>query len=160
MWFLSTDSLGVQGKKVAAWGGGAEVCSFPYLKHVWAGPLSGERVAVILWNRGSSPATITAEWSDIGLSSSTVVNARDLWAVSIRDESITFFSTIDSCSYRLRLQIHVSAFGYCVRSRGADRYGGLSCLQDVRSDAAVGRSALLCFHQTRRRDSYSSSEDK
>ncbi|RRT35297.1 hypothetical protein B296_00050861, partial [Ensete ventricosum] len=42
--------------------------------------LSGGRVAVVLWNRGSSQATITARWSDIGLSSSTVVSARDLWA--------------------------------------------------------------------------------
>ncbi|CAL9165725.1 unnamed protein product [Musa hybrid cultivar] len=69
---VNQDSLGVQGKKVV-WGGGTEV---------WAGPLSGGTVAVVLWNRGSSPATITAEWSDIGLSSSTVVNARDLWAHS------------------------------------------------------------------------------
>lgn len=104
-------------------------------------------MAVVLWNRGSSPATITAEWSDIGLSSSTVVNARDLWAVSVRDESISF-STIDSCSYCLRLQIPVSAFGYCVRSRRADCYGGFSCLQDVRSDAAVGRSAFTKHGET------------
>lgn len=48
---------------------------------VWAGPLSGNRIAVILWNRGFSKATITADWSDIGLKSSSVVDARDLWAV-------------------------------------------------------------------------------
>lgn len=49
---------------------------------VWAGPLSKKRVAVILWNRGSSTANITARWEDIGLDSSAIVNARDLWAVS------------------------------------------------------------------------------
>ncbi|KAJ0018616.1 hypothetical protein Pint_11010 [Pistacia integerrima] len=30
-------------------------------KEVWAGPLSGNRIAVILWNRGSSKATIRAD---------------------------------------------------------------------------------------------------
>lgn len=48
---------------------------------VWAGPLSHNRVAVVLWNRGSSMASITAKWTDIGLKSSTVVNARDVWKV-------------------------------------------------------------------------------
>lgn len=48
---------------------------------VWAGPLSGNRVAVVLWNRGSSTTNITAYWSDLGLNPSTVVDARDLWAV-------------------------------------------------------------------------------
>ncbi|THU73391.1 hypothetical protein C4D60_Mb04t22350 [Musa balbisiana] len=67
---VNQDYLGVQGKKV--FGGGSE--------EVWAGRLSGGRVAVVLWNRGSSRATITARWSDIGLSSSTVVSVRDLWA--------------------------------------------------------------------------------
>lgn len=48
---------------------------------VWAGPLSGKRVAVVLWNRGLWRANITASWSDIGLCSSTTVTARDLWQV-------------------------------------------------------------------------------
>lgn len=48
---------------------------------VWAGPLSDNKVAVVLWNRGSSQTTITANWSDVGLSPSTVVDIRDLWAV-------------------------------------------------------------------------------
>lgn len=49
---------------------------------VWAGPLSKKRVAVILWNRGSLPANITARWADIGLDSSAIVDARDLWEVN------------------------------------------------------------------------------
>lgn len=48
---------------------------------VWAGPLTANRVAVVLWNRGPLKANIMAHWSDIGLKSSTVVNARNLWAV-------------------------------------------------------------------------------
>ncbi|GAB2284971.1 Alpha-galactosidase 2 [Dionaea muscipula] len=71
---VNQDKLGVQGKKVKKRGD----------HEVWAGPLSGKRVAVLLWNRsGLSPANITAHWSDIGLHpSSTLVRARDLWAHS------------------------------------------------------------------------------
>lgn len=49
---------------------------------VWGGILSGKRMAVILWNRGSSPSNITAYWPDLDLDPSTVVDARDLWMVS------------------------------------------------------------------------------
>ena len=49
---------------------------------MWAGPLSNNKVAVVLWNRSSSNATVTASWSDIGLKSGTIVDARDLWEVS------------------------------------------------------------------------------
>ncbi|XP_042440111.1 alpha-galactosidase-like [Zingiber officinale] len=68
---VNRDSQGVQGKKVV--GGSSQV---------WAGPLSGGRVAVVLWNRGGSPATITVSWSDVGLMPFTVATARDLWAHS------------------------------------------------------------------------------
>lgn len=69
---VNQDSLGVQGKKVQSSNG----------LEVWAGPLSGGRVAVVLWNRASYQATITANWGSIGLKSSDVVDARDLWAHS------------------------------------------------------------------------------
>ncbi|KAG5402949.1 hypothetical protein IGI04_009068 [Brassica rapa subsp. trilocularis] len=69
---VNQDKLGIQGKKIKKEGD----------LEVWAGPLSMKRVAVILWNRGSSPAKITARWEDIGLDSSAIVNARDLWAHS------------------------------------------------------------------------------
>lgn len=68
---VNQDSLGVQGKKVK--NGDLEV---------WAGPLQHNKVVVILWNRSGSTSQITAYWSDIGLNSTTVVNARDLWAHS------------------------------------------------------------------------------
>nr|POF12137.1 alpha-galactosidase [Quercus suber] len=68
---VNQDKLGVQGKKVKKDGD----------LEVWAGPLSDNKVAIILWNRGSSTATVTAYWSDIGLKPETVVSARDLWAV-------------------------------------------------------------------------------
>ncbi|KAJ4734281.1 Alpha-galactosidase [Rhynchospora pubera] len=69
---VNQDSLGVQGKKVQSYNG----------LEVWAGPLSGGRVAVVLWNRASYQATITTNWASIGLKSSAVVDARDLWAHS------------------------------------------------------------------------------
>ncbi|KAL8457270.1 hypothetical protein ACS0TY_035207 [Phlomoides rotata] len=71
---VNQDKLGIQGKKIKKDGD----------SEVWGGALSGNRVAVVLWNRGSSQATITAYWSDLGLKSNTVVNARDLWAHSTR----------------------------------------------------------------------------
>ncbi|KAJ6857825.1 alpha-galactosidase-like [Populus alba x Populus x berolinensis] len=69
---VNQDKLGVQGKKVKNNGD----------LEVWAGPLSNNKIAVVLWNRGSSRATVTAYWSDIGLDPITTVNARDLWAHS------------------------------------------------------------------------------
>ncbi|CAI9273236.1 unnamed protein product [Lactuca saligna] len=71
---VNQDPLGVQGKKVKKDGD----------LEVWAGPLAHNKVVVILWNRGGSTSEITAYWSDIGLKSSTVVKARDLWAHSTR----------------------------------------------------------------------------
>uniref|UniRef100_A0A0A9D5S6 alpha-galactosidase n=1 Tax=Arundo donax TaxID=35708 RepID=A0A0A9D5S6_ARUDO len=69
---VNQDSLGVQGKKVQSDNG----------LEVWAGPLSNNRKAVVLWNRQGYQATITAQWSSIGLAPSTSVTARDLWAHS------------------------------------------------------------------------------
>ncbi|KAF5445300.1 hypothetical protein F2P56_034361 [Juglans regia] len=66
---VNQDKLGVQGKKVKKDGD----------LEVWAGPLSDGKIAVVLWNRGPTEATVTAYWSDIGLESATVVSARDLW---------------------------------------------------------------------------------
>nr|AFK38956.1 unknown [Lotus japonicus] len=71
---VNQDKLGVQGKKVKSESD----------LEVWAGPLSNNRLAVILWNRSSSKATVTASWSDIGLESGTSVDARDLWEHSTK----------------------------------------------------------------------------
>ncbi|KAI6676725.1 hypothetical protein NL676_037521 [Syzygium grande] len=76
---INQDGLGVQGKKIKKDGD----------LEVWAGLLTGYRVAVVLWNRGASPANITASWTDIGLNSAAIVDARDLWEritlASVRD---------------------------------------------------------------------------
>ncbi|GAU41022.1 hypothetical protein TSUD_178620 [Trifolium subterraneum] len=66
---VNQDSLGVQAKKVRM-EGDAEI---------WAGPLSGYRVAVVLLNRGPRRMAITANWDDIDIPPKSVVEARDLW---------------------------------------------------------------------------------
>lgn len=48
---------------------------------VWGGPLSRNQMAVVLWNRCSKAAKITANWDALGLQSSTSVSVRDLWQV-------------------------------------------------------------------------------
>lgn len=48
---------------------------------MWAGPLSGQRLAVVLWNRGSKASSITVKWDVLGLESSISVSVRDLWKV-------------------------------------------------------------------------------
>ncbi|WOL09838.1 alpha-galactosidase [Canna indica] len=83
---INKDKLGLQGKKVARRGDG----------EVWAGPLSGGKVAVILWNKGSSQTSITANWTEIGLEPSTVVNARDLWAHTTQTVEGQISAVVDS----------------------------------------------------------------
>ncbi|KAK8935890.1 Alpha-galactosidase [Platanthera zijinensis] len=69
---VNQDALGVQGRKVSVTGNNN--CS-----QVWAGPLTGKRAVVILWNRCSESVEITANWETIGLHASTAVSVRDLW---------------------------------------------------------------------------------
>ncbi|PKA60408.1 Alpha-galactosidase [Apostasia shenzhenica] len=83
---VNQDELGVQGKKVKSKSN----------LEVWAGPLSGGRVAVVLWNRGASQASLTADWSEIGLNPSTVVDARDLWEHSTASAEGNLTATVAS----------------------------------------------------------------
>lgn len=84
---VNQDKLGVQGKKVKKNGD----------LEVWAGPLTGKRVAVVLWNRGSSQASITANWCDVGLTSNAIVKVRDLWVHStVKSVRGLLTATIDS----------------------------------------------------------------
>ncbi|KAK8955182.1 hypothetical protein KSP40_PGU001556 [Platanthera guangdongensis] len=69
---FSADALGVQGRKLSVTGNNN--CS-----QVWAGPLTGKRAVVILWNRCSESVEITANWETIGLHASTTFSVRDLW---------------------------------------------------------------------------------
>ncbi|KAK9682682.1 hypothetical protein RND81_10G089000 [Saponaria officinalis] len=69
---VNQDPLGVQGRLVHAFG--PDGC-----QQVWAGPLTGNRLAVVLWNRCPSAATISAGWDVLGIESSISVSVRDLW---------------------------------------------------------------------------------
>ncbi|RXH94737.1 hypothetical protein DVH24_024421 [Malus domestica] len=69
---VNQDPLGVQGRKVYV--SGTDGCY-----QVWAGPLSGDRLTVALWNRCSKSETITATWEVLGLESGISVSVRDLW---------------------------------------------------------------------------------
>lgn len=53
-----------------------------YVLQVWAGPLSGNRLVVGLWNRCSKAVSIKAAWDVLGIESSVIVSVRDLWKVS------------------------------------------------------------------------------
>lgn len=75
---VNQDPLGIQGRKIRSKAG----------VEVWAGPLSKRRVAVVLWNRGSSQAPITVGWREIGLSPSNPVTVRDLWTHSFLSRSM------------------------------------------------------------------------
>jgi alpha-galactosidase len=51
---------------------------------LWAAPLTGYRMAVLLVNRhAKDDAEITVHWDDIGLPAGTTVEARDLWLVRL-----------------------------------------------------------------------------
>nr|XP_028952039.1 alpha-galactosidase 1-like isoform X2 [Malus domestica] len=66
---VNQDPLGVQAKKVRLQGN----------REVWAGPLSGYRVALLLVNRSRKRDSFTAHWDDIGIPTNSVVEARNLW---------------------------------------------------------------------------------
>jgi alpha-galactosidase len=62
---------------------------------VWARPLRGGAFAVGLFNRGASPAKVTARWSDVGLHGPAGV--RDLWKhESLGDSTEAFSSDVPS----------------------------------------------------------------
>ncbi|KAF2576976.1 hypothetical protein F2Q68_00000240 [Brassica cretica] len=66
---INQDSHGVQAKKARMEGD----------IQIWAGPLSGYRVALLLLNRGPTRLPITAFWDDIEIPPNSIVEARDLW---------------------------------------------------------------------------------
>ncbi|KAH3744287.1 alpha galactosidase [Pelomyxa schiedti] len=71
---LNQDSLGVQGRRVAI--------DDLYQAEIYSAPLSGNRYGVILLNKALTQRTVTAQFTDIGLTSTTKCLARDLWARS------------------------------------------------------------------------------
>ena len=68
---INQDSLGVQGRLVE------ERPPDASLLQVWAGPLSGGRVAVVFWNRGNGTQDILGRFVDMQLYGTASV--RDAW---------------------------------------------------------------------------------
>jgi alpha-galactosidase len=64
---VDQDKLGKQGVRIAKEG----------TTEVWSKPLADGGHAVALFNRGADTATVTAKWSDLGITGSRAV--RDLW---------------------------------------------------------------------------------
>ncbi|KAJ4972023.1 hypothetical protein NE237_005122 [Protea cynaroides] len=88
---VNQDPLGVQGRKVSV--EGEDNCD-----QVWAGPLSGNRLVVALWNRCSKAVTITAKWEVLGLNQTIAVSVRDLWKHEDLSGNVValFSSTVES----------------------------------------------------------------
>ena len=51
---------------------------------VWAAPLSGGRIAVVLFNRSPGDDEIVANWADIGAAPGAAYDVYDIWADSDR----------------------------------------------------------------------------
>eukprot|EP00026_Physarum_polycephalum_P008699 Phypoly_transcript_08795.p1 GENE.Phypoly_transcript_08795~~Phypoly_transcript_08795.p1 ORF type:complete len:395 (+),score=34.18 Phypoly_transcript_08795:71-1255(+) len=69
---VDQDPLGKEGRRVVQDG----------QLEVWVRELSGNTLAVALFNRSPETAAITADWADIGLESGVSADVRDLWARS------------------------------------------------------------------------------
>ena len=67
---VDQDRLGVQGHRVAKDGD----------KEIWVKPLAGGGRAVLLFNRGATPASITVDNDHLGYAPSMRAKVRDLWA--------------------------------------------------------------------------------
>merc|ERR1712007_146510 len=60
---------------------------------VWAGPLLGGRLVVVLFNRSPSADVITAKWSDIGAEPRRSYVVFDVWAAESRGSFTGSYST-------------------------------------------------------------------
>lgn len=67
---VNQDVLGVQGRRISRDGN----------REVWVKPLSGGGRAVILFNRGENPETISVGWEELGYPAALRASIRDLWA--------------------------------------------------------------------------------
>ncbi|GMI93402.1 alpha-galactosidase 2 [Hibiscus trionum] len=92
---VNQDPLGVQGRKIRSKGG----------LEVWAGPLSGKRVVVVLWNRSQTRALISVGWREIGLSPSSTVTVRDLWNHSFVSMNKSYRMTANVAAHACKMYI-------------------------------------------------------
>ncbi|CAM0907653.1 unnamed protein product [Alopecurus aequalis] len=102
---VNQDSLGVQGRRILSQGKGG-------CREVWAGPLSGDRLAVTLWNRCSETVNITMTLPDVGLDGSSAYSVRDLWKHETLSANIvgTFGAQVDV--HDCKMYIFTPAVGF------------------------------------------------
>ncbi|XP_042962153.1 alpha-galactosidase 1 isoform X3 [Carya illinoinensis] len=92
---VNQDSAGIQGKKVRSEGD----------LEVWAGPLKGYRVALLLVNRGPRRISITAHWDDIGIPPNSVAEARDIWEHKTLKKTLTGNLTATMGSHACKMYV-------------------------------------------------------
>ncbi|XP_010521831.1 PREDICTED: alpha-galactosidase 1-like isoform X2 [Tarenaya hassleriana] len=92
---VNQDPLGVQAKKVRMEGD----------LEVWAGPLSGYRVALLLVNRSPVRSALTAHWDDIDIPANTIVEARDLWQHETLEQEFVGNLTVTMDSHGCKMYI-------------------------------------------------------
>jgi len=66
---VNQDALGTQGRRVSRDGN----------REIWVKPLSGGARAVVLFNRGAQPETISVSWEALGYPMALRAGIRDLW---------------------------------------------------------------------------------
>jgi len=134
---ISQDTLGVQGHMVRD-NNGAQV---------WAVPLSDGSVGVILFNRQSSNVTITAQWSDIGISTGSMATVRDLWAHSDKGSYTSSYSATVKSHATISLRITPSS----KEERAKIVSAGEEIIENAKILRSKGRPPLNSSPSTRQR---------
>ena len=75
-------------------GVGAHLVSHTDSADVWARPLANGDTAVMLLNRGTSPTTISATATELGLPNAGAYSVRDLWQHSTSESAGTFAANV------------------------------------------------------------------
>ena len=60
---------------------------------VWVAELSGDRLAVGLFNRSPMAAMITAPWDTLGLAADAKMSVRDVWEAADKGEHVGTYAT-------------------------------------------------------------------
>ena len=112
------------------------------LQQIWAGPLSNNRVALVLLNRATVPHSITGNWDDIGIPENSVIEARDVWEViliRLLFTTLTFLTLIfyyyfqftiefESCIFEISISTIQNCYIRYTRSQSFDPF--TSCQHD------------------------------
>ncbi|PWZ41626.1 Phytoene dehydrogenase, chloroplastic/chromoplastic [Zea mays] len=128
---VNQDPLGVQGRKIL----GQEKYG---CREVWAGPLSGNRLVVALWNRCSDTANVTMKLPAVGLDGYAAYSVRDLWKHETLSEKAvgTFGAQVDVHDTKM----YIFSSATIVASEYYDPNRSMLELVFARADEWIGRS--------------------